>query len=161
VPMAVDVRDAQFAVAGDAVVTGEVTSPGGESGAVQWRSDANGRFAATVRAAVPGLYRVRAEARRGGTVLGAAERWMDIGGVDREFVDPRLNEAWLRRIARASGGRYVRPSDASRIVGWLQETNPEQGAPERRDLWHEPLAFAVIITLLSAEWMLRRRWGLR
>jgi hypothetical protein len=84
-----------------------------------------------------------------------------VGGVDREFADPRLNEPWLRRVARASGGRYVRAADASRIVGWLQETTPQQAAPERRDVWHEPWAFAVIVALLSAEWILRRRWGLR
>ena len=33
--------------------------------------------------------------------------------------------------------------------------------PEHRDLWHEPWAFALIVLLLSAEWILRRRWGLR
>ena len=56
VPVAVDVRDAQFAVVGDATVTGQVTSPAGESGSVQWRPGANGRYTAIVRAAVPGLY---------------------------------------------------------------------------------------------------------
>ena len=40
-------------------------------------------------------------------------------------------------------------------------TLPQSAAPERRDLWHEPWAFALIIALLSAEWILRRRWGLR
>jgi hypothetical protein len=33
--------------------------------------------------------------------------------------------------------------------------------PEHRDLWHEPWTFALIVLLLSAEWILRRRWGLR
>jgi hypothetical protein len=33
--------------------------------------------------------------------------------------------------------------------------------PERRDLWHQPWAIAFIILLLSAEWILRRLWGLR
>jgi hypothetical protein len=161
VSVAVDVRDAQFAVVGDAVVNADVTSPGGESGALQVRPNANGQYTGTMRADTPGLYHVSVEAKRGNTVLGTAERWMEVGGVDREFVDPRLNEAWLRRVTRASGGRYVRPSDASKIVNWLQETSPQQAAPERRDLWHEPWAFAVIIGLLSAEWILRRRWGLR
>jgi uncharacterized membrane protein len=161
VSVAVDVRDAQFASVGDAVVTVDVTSAGGENRTLQVRPTANGRYTGTMRADTPGLYHVSVEAKRGNTLLGTAERWMEVGGVDREFVDPRLNEAWLRRVARASGGRYVRPSDASMIVKWLQETSPQQSAPERRDLWHEPWAFAVIIGLLSAEWILRRRWGLR
>jgi hypothetical protein len=86
---------------------------------------------------------------------------MYVGGADREFADPRLNEAFLRRVARASGGRYVRAADTSRVVSWLQSATPQNAAPERRDLWHEPWAFAAIVVLLSAEWTLRRRWGLR
>ena len=56
-------------------------------------------------------------------MLGAADRSMYVGGADREFADPRLNEGWLRRVARASGGRYVRGADASRVPSFLQETN--------------------------------------
>jgi hypothetical protein len=38
---------------------------------------------------------------------------------------------------------------------------PQNAAPERRDLWHQAWAFALVVALLSAEWTLRRRWGLR
>jgi hypothetical protein len=100
-------------------------------------------------------------ARRGATRLGAADQWMFVGGADREFANPRLNEGFLRRVARNSGGRYVRAGEASKVASWLQETVPQNAAPERRDLWHEPWAFAFIIVLLSTEWILRRRWGLR
>ena len=108
-----------------------------------------------------GLYRVQAEARRGSIVLGAADRWFYVGGSDREFADPRLNERFLRRLARETGGRYVRASDASSIVSALRSSTPRNQEPERRDLWHEPWVFALVIALLSAEWMLRRWWGLR
>ena len=86
---------------------------------------------------------------------------MLVGGAEREFTDPRLNEGWLRRAARDSGGRYVRAADASKIPGWLSAAVPQNVAPERRDLWHEPWAYAIVLGLLSAEWILRRRWGLR
>ena len=94
-------------------------------------------------------------------MLGTADRSMYVGGADREFADPRLNEGWLRRVARASGGRYVRAADASRVPAFLEEAVPANAAPEHRDLWHEPWAFALLVALLSAEWILRRRWGLR
>jgi len=109
----------------------------------------------------PGLYRVRAEARRGTEALGAADRWFYVGGSDREFADPRLNEGVLRRIARASGGRYASASDASQVLPWLGAAIPQSAAPERHDVWHQPWVYAVVIALLSAEWVLRRRWGLR
>jgi uncharacterized membrane protein len=33
--------------------------------------------------------------------------------------------------------------------------------PERQDLWNNVWTFALIVLLLSAEWILRRRWGMR
>jgi hypothetical protein len=161
--IAVEVRDASFAPVADAEVEATLTVPGGRQRAIRMRRSDGvaGQYEARVRVDGRGAYRVDADARRGDARLGRAVRWLYIGGVDREFADPRLNEPWLRRVARASGGRYVRAADASRIVGWLQAATPQQAAPERRDLWHEPWAFAVIVALLSAEWILRRRWGLR
>ena len=159
----VDARDASFAPVPDAVVEATLTAPGGDPQPLKLRHvDAtSGRFAAAVRPEQAGLYRVHAEARRGPTSLGTADRWMYVGGADREFADPRLNEAFLRRVARSSGGRYVSADEAFRVVPWLQSTVPQNAAPERRDLWHQPWAFALIVALLSAEWVLRRRWGLR
>ncbi len=67
----------------------------------------------------------------------------------------------VERVARAAGGRYVRAGEAGRIVPWLEDARPSNAAPERRDLWHTPWTFAFIALLLSAEWILRRFWGLR
>jgi len=159
----VDARDAAFAPVPDAAVEATLTRPGGEVEPIKLRhaDPSGGRFTAAIGSEQPGLYRVHAEAKRGTTPLGAGDRWMLVGGADREFADPRLNEGFLRRVARNSGGRYVRAAEASRIPGWLQSAVPQNAAPERRDLWHEPWAFAFIVLLLSAEWILRRRWGLR
>ena len=159
----VDARDATFAPVPDATIDATLTLPGGAVQPLKLRhADATGgRFTAAIRPEQTGLYRIRAEARRGTTSLGTADRWMYVGGADREFADPRLNEGFLRRVARTSGGRYVRAAEASRIPAFLTSAIPQNAAPERRDLWHEPWAFALILLVLSAEWILRRRWGLR
>jgi hypothetical protein len=159
----IDVRDAVYAPVADATVDASLTSPSGATTTLKPRriDPAGGRFTAAIAPDRAGAYRVRVEARRGSSPLGAVDQWFYVGGADREFADPRLNEGFLRRLARATGGRYVRPAEASRLAGWLQSTVPQNAAPERRDLWHEPWAFAAIVFLLSAEWILRRRWGLR
>jgi len=159
----VDVRDASFEPVTDATIEATLALPGGATQPVKLRhaDPAGGRYTATVGPEQAGLYRIHAEARRGTTALGAADRWMYVGGADREFADPRLNEGFLRRVARNSGGRYVRAADAAKVRSWLEEAVPQHAAQERRDLWHEPWAFALVIGLLSAEWILRRRWGLR
>jgi uncharacterized membrane protein len=163
VSLDVDARDASFSPVPDATVDATLTAPGGESRTLKLRhaDPAGGRYTAALALDQPGLYRIHADARRGTSPLGAADRWMYVGGSDREFADPRLNEGFLRRIARNSGGRYVRAAEAARVPAWLEATVPQNAAPERRDLWHEPWAFAIVLILLSAEWILRRRWGLR
>jgi uncharacterized membrane protein len=159
----IDARDAAFAPVPDASVDATMTAPGGEPHAMKLRQAdaASGRFTASFQPEQPGLYRVHATARRGTTPLGTADRWVYVGGGDREFADPRLNEGFLRRTARASGGRYVRASDAARVVSWLESGVPPDAAPERRDVWHQPWTLTLIVALLAAEWILRRRWGLR
>jgi uncharacterized membrane protein len=162
-PLLVDLeaRDRSFAPVADAVVEGTLTSLGAAAIPLQLRTAGNGRFTTTVVPERAGLYRVHAEARRGSTVLGSVDGWVNVGGSDREFADPRLNEAVLRRLARESGGRYVRAAEAGTLVSNVEKAVPQQAETERRDLWHEPWAFAIVVALLSAEWVLRRRWGLR
>jgi uncharacterized membrane protein len=158
----VDARDASFAPVSDAEVIATVAAPDGSERTLPLHRAAQpGRLSGTFVADRPGAYRISVEATRGRRALGKSDRWMLAGGSDREFADPRLNEAWLRRAARATGGRYVTARDASRIPSWLQETVRRNAEPERRELWHEPWSLTVVILLLGIEWALRRSWGLR
>ena len=158
----VDVRDAAFAPVGDASLEATLTVPGGGTRPLKMRrTETGGQYAATGAMDQAGLYRVDVTAVRGSRPLGSASRWLYSGGVDREFADPRLNDAWLRRVASLSGGRYVPAADAPRVARWLQDADAQPAAPERRDLWHEPWAFGVVVALLAIEWTLRRQWGLR
>jgi uncharacterized membrane protein len=156
-----DTRDRSFEPVPDATVSATMTAPGGETRPVPLRPGGKGKFVAAETPDNAGLYRVHAEAKRGAVSLGAADRWFYVGGSDREFADPRLNEGLLRRLARESGGKYVRAADAGQIISALRSSAPRTVEPERRDLWHEPWALALVIGLLAGEWMLRRRWGLR
>lgn len=163
VPFSVDVvaRDQAFVPIADAGVEGTISGPGADARPLQFRSTGNGRFTATVVPERTGPHRVHVDARRGATPLGTADGWTNVGGSDRELADPRLNEAFLRRIARESGGRYVRAADAASLVADLAAAVPQESEPEQRDLWHEPWVFAAVIALLAGEWVSRRRWGLR
>jgi uncharacterized membrane protein len=163
VTLSVEARDGSFVPVPDAAVEASLTSAGADAVPLKFRraDPSSARFTTGIEPERTGLYRVRVEARRGSTSLGTADRWFYVGGADREFSDPRLNESFLRRIARTTGGRYVRPAEASHLTTWMESAVPQNAVPERRDLWHEPWAFGTIVLLLSAEWILRRRWGLR
>jgi hypothetical protein len=163
IEIAVEARDSAYVPVEDATVEATVTEPGSEPRALTFRRSAgrDGRFAAAFRPSQAGLYRIHAEAKRGTQSLGTADRSFLVGGSEREFSEPRLNEGVLRRVARATGGRYLRAGEASQIVSTLQTAVPQNAAPSQRDLWHEPWAYAFVLSVLTAEWVLRRRWGLR
>lgn len=160
--LGVEARDGAFAPVADAVVSATLTTPSGDTQPLTLKRDAGGaRFSAAYRPERPGLYRLRAEARRGTDDLGTAERWFHVGGGDREFADPRLNEGVLRRIARGSGGQFATVQDIGQVSSWLESSAPPPRQAEPRDLWHEPWTLLLLIAILSSEWILRRRWGLR
>jgi uncharacterized membrane protein len=161
VPVRLDIRDAAFAPVADAAVEATLTVPGAEPKPLPLRPSGTGQQATTFVADAPGLYRVRAEARQGSRVLGVAEHWFFVGSADVEFADPRLNEGFLRRLARQSGGQYVRPADVDRLLSAVASTVPQTLEPVRRDLWHEPWTIGLVVLLLSAEWIVRRRFGMR
>jgi hypothetical protein len=103
---------------------------------------------------------------RDGTVIAGTKgtrvaRWTLAGGVDVEMADPRLNEEVLRRVARATGGQYLRPDDIARLSSLLSPARVPAGAAQVQELWHNVWIFAAIVALLATEWTLRRPWGLR
>jgi uncharacterized membrane protein len=161
-PIDVSVRDASFEPIQDAQVRISVREPDGAT-RVLASMDAGGagRHAASLVPEEPGLYRVAVEAKRGDVVLASVEQSLLAGGTDPEFVDPRLNETVLRKLAEGSGGRYVRARDAGDVAGALRAPRAPSRRPEVRDLWHNAWSFLLIVALLTTEWALRRRWGLR
>jgi uncharacterized membrane protein len=159
----VDVRDPAYAPVADAEVALKITLPGGAVRELRAAAtDPNsGRYAADMRFDEPGVYRLTASASDRQSRAGNADRWLLVGGADLEMADPRLNEQVLQRIATASGGQYLPADRISELSSLLRSVEPEPSAPQLQELWHNVWIFVVVMLLLSAEWLLRRRWGLR
>jgi uncharacterized membrane protein len=160
--VSVVVRDEEFRPVRDAEVTLRLVLPGGgerEVAAALTQPD-EGRYSASVRFDEEGIFRLTAEARRQHELVGAATRSALVGGVDLEMAEPRLNQEVLARLAQASGGDVVRPSEAGRLVDALKAAPGAGGAPEWQDVWHTAWMLVVIVALLCTEWVLRRRVGL-
>ena len=157
------VRDEEFSAAPDAQVQVTIELPGGGTRELvpTLVDPARGSFIA--RAALPdrGVYRVHVAATREDERLGEADaRWL-VGGLDRELADPQLNEPALRRLAEAAGGQYLAADAAADAPRWLARRPAAEGPTEWRDAWHTGWLFGLIVALVSFEWTLRRRWGMR
>ena len=164
VPVRVLVRSAGFAPIGDATVDVRVSAPDGRMEQLRAgpaRDASAGGAETTFRPAQSGVYRVTAEARRGTTALGSTAASMLVGGADFEMTDPRLNTQLLQRVALASGGGMITADDVPALADTLRARLPAAALAASRDLWNSAWSFTAIIMLLSAEWLLRRHWGLR
>jgi len=157
------VLDADFTAVSDAVIRMRVKLPGGASRdfSPTLVDAASGLYRTFLHLDQGGVYRLTAEARRGTAVLGSSDRWVLVGGADLEMADPRLNEDVLTRLAAASGGRYLREADLTGLSALLKASNADLPPPDQQDLWNTFWMLGVIIGLLSTEWVLRRRWGMR
>jgi uncharacterized membrane protein len=164
----VAVRNRAFVPQTDATVDVRVTSPDGRTHTLpaaaarrDHEQDVESGYVAPFQPPTPGVYLVSVEARQGTVALGSASASVLVGGADLEMADPRLNTQLLQRIALGSGGRLVAPDETSTILDGLRAGLPAARLAASHDLWHSGWSFAAIVMLLGAEWMLRRRWGLR
>ncbi len=159
----VDFRSDAFAPVTDAQVSLKVTLPGGSVRDLRAAATdpQSGRYVADMRFDEPGVYRVSAAVEGGAPRARNSDRWLLVGGADLEMADPRLNEQVLQRIATASGGQYIAADRTSELSAMLRSVEPDAAAPQLQELWHNVWIFIAVMLLLSAEWVLRRRWGLR
>jgi uncharacterized membrane protein len=162
------VRNAAFVAQPDALVDVRVTAPDGRIEQLRASIPSRGndgeeddRYVARFRPEQPGVYKVSAEARRGSMSLGSASAALLVGGADLEMTDPRLNLQVLQRVALGSGGRVMEAGQGPALLEALRAAVPAAQIAVTHDLWHNGWSFAVIVLLLGAEWILRRRWGLR
>jgi uncharacterized membrane protein len=160
------IRDTAFAPLRDADVDVRVSGPDGRLQELRASlEDKDGSdsalFGAKFTPAQPGLYRLTVSARRGRADAGSASSALLVGGADVEMADPRRNSALLERIAAGTGGRLLQADDVEPLMSALRAATPAAALTIRRDLWHNAWSFLVIIGLLTGEWLLRRRWGLR
>jgi hypothetical protein len=161
----ISARSPTFDPLADVSVDVRITAPDGRlqqvRAAADTAPDAAGRYLAQFRSEQAGVHRVVAEARRGPQSIGTATTAFLVGGADVEMTDPRLNERLLQQLAMLSRGRMVEPGKTGALVDALRAGVPAAALSIRRDLWHTGWSFAALVLLLSAEWLLRRRSGLR
>jgi hypothetical protein len=78
----------------------------------------------------------------------------------QEMRELSCNVDLLQAIADRSGGEYLAEASAEDLVELLQPQVRGRIHTSALLLWQSYVWFAVIMLLLVAEWLLRKRWGL-
>ncbi len=156
-----------FTPAGQASVQMRVFGPDGEPKLLTAVADGEaGEFVGEFTPVREGAYRVEAEATQGGKVLGKDRNGFYVAYPYGEIEDGLPRAELLKKIAASSQGEYFYIDDwnaqsLEKISARLEKHAPSSIIEQRQTkLWNTLWPFAVILALLSAEWWLRRTWGM-
>ncbi len=123
-----------------------------------------GEFLVSFTGTREGAYTVEVTLTVGGAPV-RGKRVLTLSGVGAEFESAAPRPDLLRRLAEETGGGVI--SDPKRLRAALQAAirareaaGPAVTMEERHPLGASPVLFGVVVLLLAAEWLLRRRWGL-
>ncbi len=120
----------------------------------------------TMPTLAPGLYQLRATLA--GTEVTATKSFQVLAN-DRELARPYADLTYLAQLSSqtaASGGASFLPSQVGELIERISELRRTSASPVviKYRLGDTPATawplFVLLIGLLSAEWVLRRRWGL-
>ncbi len=148
----------------DATVEVRIKAPDGNEFRHTMKPIGSGRYALNVRPLGDGSYSYRATATRGDADVGNDSGTFAVGNLTLEFRNTSADPALMRQIAYRSGGKNIDAAAIDELPSLLAEqgsfTVRSSVARSETELWREfPLA-ALVILLLTAEWVLRKRSGL-
>ena len=158
-----EVYDERLAPVNDATVTVEVWDADSTRYPFRMEPTGNGRYRLAIDNLPQGLYRYRGEARRGTELLGHDSGYFAVGATTLEYKTPWADWNLLQQLASRTGGRFLTLSEAPTLATMLQQADlltPSETLVQAE--WRPRMTWpllALIILLLTIEWVLRKRFG--
>ena len=136
----------------------------GETYNINLSSLGNGLYEGTFQTNKTGDYTYSGDALQENKILGSDKGSFNIGEVDIEMLNPRMNYEFLTLLANQTGGEYFNASNYQQLFNILKRIN-EKSSREKTDvseisLWSSEWLMALVILLLGLEWFLRKRAGM-
>ena len=156
------VSSEEYLPVNDARVTARITDPFGAEQELEltWNLDRDGEYRGSFLPALDGPYEVEVDAIDGDRMLVAPPLHIQAGVLDEELRSGAMRGNLLRRVASETGGQFYTMDRLDGLPEALRYTDRGTVVQEERDLWDLPLFFYLLIGILFAEWIVRRRRGL-
>jgi hypothetical protein len=159
------VLDAQYAPLDDAEVRLEVRRLDGERDTagtllLERRAGHPGEYAATLPGLGPGEYEARIVASRQGVEVGRDTARFTVDAYSAEFADTSQDIEFLRELAQRTGGRYAAPEELPALAVELPRAPRPVVLRSEIEIWNTTPMFLLFVVVMSAEWLLRKRYGL-
>jgi hypothetical protein len=161
VPIRVEVRDKQYKPVLNAKVQARFLSPDGTTATVELSPKPleEGIYEAEWTAEKPGSYVTEIIAGHETEQIGRdVLTFRREDGVAEGFHTSQ-NKELLEKLSEQTGGRYYKPSEASKLTNEISYSEAGITARETRDLWDMPIVFLLALGIKASEWLVRRKWG--
>lgn len=157
-----EVNDASFMPLNTARLVTEVKAPSGRIDSLQlnWDVDKDGAYSASFQPSEEGIHEIASEAFQGDRSLGAAKSYVRIAESTEEFHGAAMNPKLLKNLSSITGGRFYAADDWRSLPEDIAYIDKGASRIEDKDLWDMPFFFLLLIGVVSAEWILRKRKGL-
>ena len=111
-----------------------------------------------------GDYYFNGNANLNGKSLGSDNGTFNIGDIDIEMVDTRMNYEFLSLISNQTKGIFYSPDEVNSLIRKLNELNlsasKEKLTTSEIRLWSDEWLLVIVILLFACEWFLRKRSGM-
>lgn len=140
----------------------EIELPGGQktpANVTRGNEAASGSFRETQQA---GDYAIRVTATQDGRELGSAKARFLVVEQDLELDSPVADATLMENLAAMTGGKALAPEELPALLKQLADDTPslEVQTEAKKTPWDTWPFFLTLVGLLTAEWFLRKRWGL-
>jgi hypothetical protein len=118
------------------------------------------RFKSALPPLSPGRYLVRGQAELPERSIESRPIEIQVSSTSVEYGRVDQDQEFLAGLARRTGGVYVAPDAAESLAGRIDLTPRVVSSLSETKLRTSALLFALILALLTTEWVLRKRAGL-
>jgi hypothetical protein len=73
-----------------------------------------------------------------------------------ELGETAMNEPVLREIATLTGGAFFREEDLHKLPDTISQRTEKVRSPLEVELWSSPFYFLLLLSIVTAEWVLRK-----
>jgi hypothetical protein len=147
----------------DAEVTVNI-SAGDQKDQVKLTSLGNGLYEGNFQTSKPSDYYFSGTAIEGQKKLGSDAGKFNVGEIDIEIADPRMNYEFLNTLSGQTGGKFFIYNNYSQLFAILNKLNKDSAKEKLNvseiNLWSDEWLLGLTILIFSLEWFIRKRAGM-
>jgi hypothetical protein len=124
----------------------------------------SGLYEGSIPSIKNGDYGFNGSAAISGKLLGDDRGSFNVGDVDIEMMDSRMNFEFLNLLASQTNGKFFSPDEYEELLNYLIELNTnsarEKYVTSEIRLWSDEWLLIIVILLFATEWFIRKRAGM-